>query len=61
MNNTTRRHPRTMAEAFPDERAGWFEVHRCPVSLGRQVAGALLAIAIGLALGVLAVYELAGG
>ena len=25
MNTTTRRHPRTLAEAFPDERAQWLE------------------------------------
>ena len=30
MNTTTRRHPRSLAEAFPDERAGWIEHHRSP-------------------------------
>lgn len=30
MNTTTRRHPRSLAEAFPDERAGWLEHHRSP-------------------------------
>lgn len=28
MNNTTRRHPRSMADAFPDVRANAIEVHR---------------------------------
>jgi hypothetical protein len=27
-NNTTRRYPRTLAEAFPDERAEWLDVQR---------------------------------
>lgn len=28
MNTTTRRHPRSLAEAFPDERAYCVEIHR---------------------------------
>lgn len=42
---TSRRHPRSMAEAFADERAGCIEG---PHKRGDTIKGYLLAIAIGL-------------
>lgn len=46
---TTRCHPRSLAEAFPDVRAGWHEGWQRPAAraLGPALA---VAIAIGLAL-----------
>lgn len=32
---TARRYPRTLADAFLHERAGWLEVHRRPTLWGR--------------------------
>lgn len=46
---TTRRHPRTLAEAWPREHAAPIEHYRARPRLER-VAGALLAVAIGLGL-----------
>lgn len=48
---TTRRYARTLAEAFPCERAAAIEHHR--VSRSDRVLGVLLAVAIGVALAVL--------
>ncbi len=49
MNTTTRRHPRTLTEAFVDaHRAQWLEHYRAPQ--WHRPAGVLLAVAIGVAL-----------
>lgn len=54
---TIRRHPRTLWEAYPDVRAswseGWMRTHH------HRWAGRLLAVAIGVVLGLLLVVELA--
>lgn len=42
MNPTTRRHPRTLAEAFPDERAHCIEVHKA----GRRGDALILIVAV---------------
>ena len=47
MNNpTTRRHPRTLAEAFPDERA--YAIERPRRRIGDVVADCIFAVALGL-------------
>jgi len=45
---TSRRYARTLAEAFPDERAHCIEHYRAPQ--WHRPAGVLLAVAIGVAL-----------
>lgn len=47
MNHTTRRFPRTLAEAFPDERAFAIERHARPMRNAERIAGWLLASAMG--------------
>ena len=49
---TTRRHPRSLAEAWPREHANPIEFHRGP----QIVRGWVLATAIGVALAVLVAY-----
>lgn len=44
---TTRRYPRTLAEAFPCERASAIEAYTTHVRLWEAMAGVLLAVAIG--------------
>ena len=49
MNTTTRRHPRTLMEAFPrDHWRGVVERHRRPLT--ERIYGALLATVIGVCL-----------
>ena len=48
MNTTTRRHPRSLSDAFPDVRAYAVEHYRAPQ--WHRPAGVLLAVAIGVAL-----------
>jgi hypothetical protein len=48
---TTRRHPRSLAEAFPDERACAIEHHRALPVLD-WVLGVLLAVAVAIGLGI---------
>lgn len=43
--DTTRRHPRTLSEAFADERAGWFEGPQ-KTSLPHKAVTITLAIAV---------------
>lgn len=45
--STTRRHPRTLADAFPDVRATWHEGWQ---RRSERMASVLLAIGIGVAL-----------
>jgi hypothetical protein len=45
---TTRRYPRTLVEAFPQDGWAWLEVYRRP--LAERIADALLAIVIGVAM-----------
>ena len=47
---TTRRHPRTLAEAWPHEHASAIEVYTTRVRMWETVAGVLLAVAIGVGL-----------
>lgn len=54
---TTRRYPRTLAEAFPDERATWHDGWQRPVT--HNWAGRALAIAIGISLALVLVEGLA--
>lgn len=51
---TTRRHPRTMAEAFPDSRATWSEGWMRPSHT--RWHGPLLAVAIAVALALVIVH-----
>jgi hypothetical protein len=53
---TTRRHPRTLDEAFPDSRAQWCEGWQRPARNGW--AGRLLAVLIGVLLAVVIVRHL---
>ncbi len=46
-NTTTRRYPRTLAEAFPDERFFAIERHTRPMRTAERAAGWLLATALG--------------
>ena len=54
---TPRRHPRTLADAFPDVRAGWSEGWHRPRS--QRWASRLLAVAIGIILALVLVDGLA--
>jgi len=54
---TTRRHPRSMAQAFPREHACAIERYRGPSRFSRQL-GVALAIAIGLALAAVLFFNL---
>lgn len=51
MNDSTRRYPRTLNEAFPwsKESAEWIEFHPCPKRENR-VLGAVLCLFIGIGL-----------
>lgn len=53
---TTRRYSRTLAEAYPDERAAFSEGWQRPQ--GHRWANRLLAIAIGMTLAILVVEHL---
>lgn len=55
MNTTTRRYSRSLAEAFPDERAGCIERHRRPVN---ALVPLVLGFAGALAFGVLLFIEI---
>lgn len=48
MNHTTRRHHRTLADAFPGERAYAVEIYRRP--LLDRIADVTVAVLIGIAL-----------
>lgn len=57
MNTTTRRHPRTLFEAFPRQHAGSVQgPYRRPMA--ERMAGVLLAIIIGIAGAALLVHQL---
>ncbi len=58
---TSRRHPRTLQEAFGPYCSSQVAPMRSPETRAERVAGWLLAIAIGVSLGVLLVIEIAGG
>lgn len=45
MNTTTRRHPRTLAQAFPQDHAD--PIEHCRRPLGERVADALFATLLG--------------
>jgi len=51
---TTRKHPRSLADAFPDERASWSEGWQRRHTL--LVADVALAVAIGVALALVIVH-----
>lgn len=55
MNTTTRRYSRTLAEAFPDERAPWLEHHRRP---GSELVPIVVGFIGALIVGVLAFLEI---
>ena len=54
MNTTTKRYARTLAEAFPQDRAEWLEKPR--QSLTDQVLGVILATIIGCSLAAVLVH-----
>lgn len=54
MNTTTRRHPRTLAQAFPADYAGWIEGHR--PSITERIADVLMATILGCSLAALIVH-----
>jgi hypothetical protein len=54
MNTTTRRHPRTLAEAFPDERACAVDAYVQPAF--DRWAGVALAVMLGISAAVLLVH-----
>lgn len=58
MNNTTRRHPRTLNEAFGPYTSQHISERRAPVPLGEASAGAVLAIVGGIAFASLLVHWL---
>jgi hypothetical protein len=33
LNNTVRKYPRTLQEAFPQDYAAWYEKHKKPISV----------------------------
>jgi len=47
MNTTTRRHPRSLLEAFPRDHSEW--ITRCPRPLSERVLSVLLACGLGIA------------
>lgn len=51
---TTRKHPRSLADAFPDERASWSEGWQRRRAL--LAADAALAVAIGVALALVIIH-----
>ena len=55
---TTRRHPRTLAEAFPDERARCTEGNPHRVTRAERVGDTLLAVVIGIVLALVLVHYL---
>ena len=58
LNNTVRRHPRTLAEAFPDERALATQGNPYRISRLERVGDTLLAVVIGIVLAVGLVHYL---
>ena len=51
---TSRRHPRSLAQAWPREHANPIEIYRRP----NRIAGALLAVAIGIFAALLLAHQL---
>jgi hypothetical protein len=56
MNNTTRRHPRTLQEAFGPYTS--HEIHQKPERRGEKLYGVMLAIVGAIALAALFVHQL---
>ena len=52
---TTRRHPRSLASAFPREHANPIEIHRRPT----RIYAVLMAVVLGVVLALLLVHHLA--